>query len=98
PQGMEQVVNESAAFALGLLRRTEKEKQFDPKELDRVRDFLFDAFGNESLDTRSRCFSMVAIGLLGDQPTMRLATPVSGSGGGETGGGRFYSPDPSAGL
>ncbi|MCC7140218.1 MAG: HEAT repeat domain-containing protein [Planctomycetes bacterium] len=89
PGGLDQIVNESAALSLGLLRRTDRARQFDPKELDRVRDFCFDAFHNDNLVTRTRAFAMLSLGLLGDQPTTTGAAPTSG-------GGLFYAPDPAA--
>ncbi len=86
---VDQIVNESAILALGLLRRTEKARQFDAKELDRVRDLLFEAFESDALNARARGFAALALGLLGDQPTTR-------TGGITTGGGLFYAPDPIA--
>ncbi len=84
---LHQTVNESAAFALGLLRRSDKARQFDAKELDRVRDFLFNVYENDSLQMRTRGFAMLAIGLLGDQPTTRERKATT------SGGGLFYAPD-----
>ena len=80
PSDVDQLVNESAAFALGLLRRTDAGRQFDAKELDRVRDALFDAFDSPDLQVRTRCFAMLSLGLLGDQPTLR-GLPASVEGG-----------------
>lgn len=85
-----QTVNESAAFALGLLRRGDKARQFDAKELDRVRDFLFEVYENDGLQMRTRGFAMIALGLLADQPTTRSRKEAPG------GGGLFYAPDPIA--
>ena len=85
-----QTVNESAAFALGLLRRSDKVRQFDQKELDKVRDQLFLVYENESLQMRTRGFAMIALGLLADQPSARSRKETTG------GGGLFYAPDPSA--
>lgn len=85
-----QTVNESAAFALGLLRRSDKARQFDAKELDRVRDFLFQVYENNELQMRTRGFAMIALGLLADQPTTRSRKEATG------GGGLFYAPDPVA--
>ena len=84
------IVNESAALSLGLLRRGDKARQFDAKELDRVRDFLFEVVANETLPTRTRGFAMLSLGLLGDQPT------AVGAGGPGHGGGAFYDVDPTA--
>jgi HEAT repeat protein len=86
--GVDQIVNESAILALGLLRRTQA-RQFDAKELDKVRDLLFEAFEADGLNSRARGFAALALGLLGDQPTTR-------SGSLTTGGGLFYAPDPVA--
>lgn len=85
-----QTVNESAAIALGLLRRTDAKLQLDRKDLDRVRDFLFSVYENNDLQMRTRGFAMIALGLLADQPTGRTRTPTSG------GGGLFYTPDTSS--
>ncbi len=86
----DQIVRESAALALGLLRRTESERQFDAKELDKVRDLLFQIFDDEGLkEGRTRGFAMLALGLLGDQPTTRGPKPSTGAGGG-----LLYAPDP----
>ena len=85
-----QTVNESAAFALGLLRRSDKARQFDAKELDRVRDFLFSVYENESLQMRTRGFAMISLGLLADQGSLRSRRETTG------GGGLFYAPDPMA--
>jgi HEAT repeat protein len=90
PAGIDQIVNETAAFAAFFLRRADVNRQFDAKELDRVRDFLFETFANKELQIRTRCFAMLALGGLGDQPTMR-GIPQTGDKGG-----LFYAPDPSA--
>jgi HEAT repeat protein len=86
---VDQVVRESAALSLGLLHRARKERQFDAKLLDQVRNFCFTAFEDESLQIRTRCFAMLSIGVLGDQPTLLKAAPM-------TGGGLFYEPDPAS--
>mgnify|MGYP007068776063 CR=1 FL=1 len=52
----------------------------DATELDRVRDALFDAFDSPDLQVRTRCFAMLSLGLLGDQPTLR-GLPASVEGG-----------------
>jgi len=62
-------VQDAAALSLGLLRRARPEDQFSAYELDKVRAFLFDAFADEGLPPRTRGFAVVALGLLGDQPT-----------------------------
>jgi HEAT repeat protein len=77
-----QVVRESAALALGLLRRSEAKKQFDAKDLDKVRDFLFQVFEDEKVKAgRTQGFAMLAIGLLGDQPTLRTGKATTSEGG-----------------
>lgn len=63
------ITREAAALSLGLLRREQAADQFDAQTLDRVRAFLFDAFLNDKLGTRTRGFAALSIGLLGDQPT-----------------------------
>ncbi|MFV1959473.1 MAG: HEAT repeat domain-containing protein, partial [Planctomycetota bacterium] len=65
----DQIVRESAALALGLLRRANPDDQFTARELDKVRNFLFDVFENDKYQTRTRGFAAVSIGILGDQPT-----------------------------
>lgn len=65
----ENIVQESAAIALGLLRRGRTEDRFSAAELDRVRTFLFSVFENEDYQSRTRSFAALAIGLLGDQPS-----------------------------
>ena len=64
-----QIVQESAALALGLLRRGRSADQFDPADLDGVRAFLFRVFEDPDYEPRTRGFAAVALGLLGDQPT-----------------------------
>jgi HEAT repeat protein len=95
---VDQIVNESAALSLGLLRRSEKDKQFDAKMLDDVRDFCFAAFEDDGLATRTRAFAMLSIGLLGDQPSLRKAggPTFAPNGAPTTGGGVLYAPDPAA--
>ncbi|MDJ0973648.1 MAG: HEAT repeat domain-containing protein [Planctomycetota bacterium] len=63
------IVQESTALALGMLRRANEENQFTAKDLDGVREFLFDCFQSKDYQTRTRGFCALAIGLLGDQPT-----------------------------
>ena len=63
------ITQESAALALGLLRRAEASKQFSATELDKVRAFLFDVIENDKYATGTRSFAAMAIGLLGDQPS-----------------------------
>ncbi len=63
------IVQESAALGLGLLRRARAEDQFTARELDKVREFLFQVFEDDSYQSRTRGFAAMALGLLGDQPT-----------------------------
>ncbi len=63
------VVQESAALALGLLRRADPADQFTARELDKARALLFDVLDDARHATRVRGFAAVALGLLGDQPT-----------------------------
>jgi HEAT repeat protein len=63
------IVQESAAIALGLLRRADPDQQFDAGELDKVRNFLFQVFEDDEYGNRTRGFAALAIGLLGDQPS-----------------------------
>jgi HEAT repeat protein len=65
----DQITQESAALALGLLRRADKANQFPAAELDKVRTFLFSIFEEKEYADRVRGFAALAIGLLGDQPT-----------------------------
>ena len=63
------IVQESACIGLGLLRRDLKENQFEASELDKTRDFLFNVFESKEYQNRTRGFAVLAIGLLGDQPS-----------------------------
>lgn len=66
------LVQESAALAFGLLRRTDETEQFTSSELDNVRDFCFSLFENSEYRVRVRGFAAISLGLLGDQPTGRI--------------------------
>ncbi|MCP5069547.1 MAG: HEAT repeat domain-containing protein [bacterium] len=72
--GHRDLVTESAALALGLLARTHKDEQFTGVELDRVRDILFHAIKEGDHKIRTRGFALLALGLLGDQPTGSATT------------------------
>ena len=63
------IVQESAALALGLLRRARTDDQFTARELDKVREYLFEVFEDDTYQARTRGFAAISIGLLGDQPT-----------------------------
>lgn len=62
------VVEESAALAFGMLRRTEPERQASPALLDRVRRRLLETFDDPQRRWRTRALAMFALGVLGDQP------------------------------
>jgi len=70
---------ESAALALGLLRRESSGEPFSAADLDKVRDTLFSVFENDKYHTRARGFAALAIGLLGDQPTGSSGTDAAAS-------------------
>ncbi len=71
----EVAVNESAIVGLGLLRRTAKERQFDPAVLDAVRAQLLGILSSDERNARQRALAATALGLLGDQPTRSVAGP-----------------------
>jgi HEAT repeat protein len=62
------IVQESAALALGMLRRANPSDQFSARELDKVREFLFKVFEDDKYRDRTRGFAAMGLGLLGDQP------------------------------
>lgn len=62
-----QLVRESAALALGLIRRSEPALAFDPLFLDEVRQRLLDSAADARAPVRTRAFAVLAVGLLGDQ-------------------------------
>ena len=62
------MVQESAALALGLVRRTKTTRQAPALELDRVRAGLLDIFDDPYTAWRPRVFALLALGMLGDQP------------------------------
>lgn len=78
-KGNNQLVIESAALALGLLRREASAQPFSAVELDKVRSTLFTTFEDEKHQTRTRGFAALAIGLLGDQPTGSSGTDATTS-------------------
>ncbi len=63
------ITQESAAIALGMLRRAKTDNQFPAVDLDKVRDFLFGVFEDDKYQARTRSFAAMAIGMLGDQPS-----------------------------
>ncbi|MGE0193894.1 MAG: HEAT repeat domain-containing protein [Planctomycetota bacterium] len=74
-ESKQKLMRESAALALGLLRRAKPEDQFTGSDLDRVRETLFAVLGDAEHDVRTRCFAAFALGLLGDQPSGRAGAP-----------------------
>ena len=67
-------LRETAAIALGLLRRTAPKQQFDGKDLDDVRSALGRLLDDDTAHTRSRAFAAYSLGLLADQPADSLLT------------------------
>ena len=73
------IVQESAAIALGLLRRGDKAKQFDAGELDKVREFLFGDLRERRVPgSRTRGFAALADRPPG-RPALRLRAPTAGT-------------------
>lgn len=64
----ENVVRESAAYALGMLRRTDEGMRMSGARLDDVRQELLASIDDETAPVRTRAFAAFALGLLGDQP------------------------------
>ncbi len=73
----DQVIRESAALGLGLLRRTQPSLQLDGVTLDSLREELLLAVDDKQAHVRVRAFAALALGLLGDQP---FGTPYSKDG------------------
>ncbi len=71
------LTRESAALAIGLLRRDDKARRFTPEQLDAWRTRLFALIDDERAPTRTRAFAAFSIGLLADQP---YATPFTRHG------------------
>jgi HEAT repeat protein len=78
------LVRESAALALGLLRRSEPAQRFTPLQYDVVRGRLLKLFdqyvsgAKKAVPLRTRAFAMFAIALLGDQPFQPMAVNKDG--------------------
>lgn len=72
------IITESAALAIGLLRREQAVDQFSATDLNKVRDFLFDMYRDEKRQIRERCFAAFGLGLLGDQPAGEGTSSVEG--------------------
>lgn len=62
------LAREGAAIGLGCLRRDAEGDRFDGKFLDQVRRALLEAFDDDGIPVRVRCFAAFSLGLLGDQP------------------------------
>ncbi len=62
------LVRESAALAVGLLRRTDPALQAGGETLDRMRERLLAIFDDHEAPTRTRAFAVLSLGLLADQP------------------------------
>ncbi|MBW2372045.1 MAG: HEAT repeat domain-containing protein [Deltaproteobacteria bacterium] len=58
---------ESAALAVGLLRRTDPKQRMDPISLDLARTRLLAILKDLKQDIRARCFAAFSLGLLADQ-------------------------------
>lgn len=66
--GAPTLAREGAAIGLGCLRRDAAADRFDGRHLDRVRRSLLDAFDDDRVPVRVRCFAAFSVGMLGDQP------------------------------
>lgn len=62
------LVRESAAYALGMLRRQEVDAQLDGGRLDRIRRHLLGLLDDAQAPVRARAFAAFSLGMLGDQP------------------------------
>jgi hypothetical protein len=62
------VVRESAAYALGMLRRDDASLRMDGARLDAVRARLLETLDDTNAPVRTRAFAALATGLLADQP------------------------------
>jgi HEAT repeat protein len=71
------LTRESAALAIGLLRRDDPARQFAPGQLDGWRTRLFRLIDDGQAPTRTRAFAAFSLGLLSDQP---YATPFTKQG------------------
>ncbi len=74
---VEAVVVESAALGLGLLRRTGDRGFLDAAACDRIRTALLALAGAEGTPGRTKAFALIAVGLLGDQPTAPQAAATT---------------------
>lgn len=62
------LVRESAALAVGLLRRSDADLQLSGTDLDVARFRLLRLLDDKTAPTRTRAFAVLALGLLADQP------------------------------
>ena len=67
PRGSK-LVRESAAYALGMLRRGEPAAQMAGARLDAVRSKLLGILDEDDAPVRARAFAALSLGMLGDQP------------------------------
>ncbi|MDF1701389.1 MAG: hypothetical protein P1V36_09565, partial [Planctomycetota bacterium] len=61
-------VRESAAFAAGLFRRSEPERQMEGSRVDALRARLFALANDGEAPRKVRCLALMSVGMLGDQP------------------------------
>jgi hypothetical protein len=64
-----QEVREAATFAAGLFRRSDTERQMGGPRSDRLRARLLALSTSDDATTTVRCLALLAIGVLGDQPS-----------------------------
>jgi hypothetical protein len=69
-------VRESAVLSLGLLRRSDRTRQFAAADLDPLRSLLLGLAEFREAPVRVRAFALLAVGLLADQPSDRPAGEV----------------------
>ncbi len=62
------VVRESAAWALGMLRRTRSDDRMEGAALDGIRSTLLETLDDDDAPVRTRAFAAFAIGMVADQP------------------------------
>ncbi|MDJ0975522.1 MAG: HEAT repeat domain-containing protein [Planctomycetota bacterium] len=67
-RGRASLIRESAAIAVGLLRRSEDELALDGTTLDVARFRLLRLIDDKTAPTRTRAFAALSLGLLADQP------------------------------
>ncbi len=62
-------VRQAAAFAAGLFRRADAERQMSGAALDKLRARLLALSEAETTPSRVACLAILSVGMLGDQPT-----------------------------